>query len=169
MRQVVPWMKLLLCVCVALLLTGSKPVRERVEYRVIERDEISQHRARGPVVKVFEEPGVYSSFYRYVKGHRLSRKGIPTVDFSDRMVVYLSLGEKTESGYRIEVGRVYLQSARIFIQTIVVKDPGRRTPTNPYVMITVPRSPVRWIEWIDFSGRTIERERMFPEIVGRAR
>jgi hypothetical protein len=155
-------LNLIFLLCSLLALTGAKPAREMLAYKIVERDEITNYRTARSVIKVFTEPREFESFHRYVNGH-VPRTEPSAVDFSRRMAVYLSLGERNASGYTIEVARVYRQSARLFIETVLLKIPGQSTPTNPYVILSIPRVDVRWIEWIDFAGTRIDRRRVYLE------
>ena len=78
---------------------------------------------------------------------------LPKIDFEKEMVLASLMGERTSSGYKIEICGVTLEKGIIEVKVKNHETPGNLTlMTQPYHIVTIPKYPYK----IEFEHEKIE-------------
>lgn len=90
----------------------------------------------------------------------------PPVDFSNEVVAFLTLGQKSTGGWAVEVSAVEVAGASAEVQTTVTR-PARggivtMAFTAPYAVVAIAAPGVRQSTWVDQSGAEIGRDEKDP-------
>jgi len=85
--------------------------------------------------------------------HLVPKPDLPKIDFGKEMVLATLMGERTSSGYKIEICGVTLEKGIIEVKVKNHQTPGNLTlMTQPYHIIKIPKYPYK----IEFEHEKIE-------------
>ena len=107
--------------------------KSNVEYRILAKHEHSKADK-----KTFEVIRSQKQFDEYAS--MLELEAMPKVDFENKLVVILFLGQKNTGGYGIDVGHITKDGYHLHIVTKETRPSGMATMaiTSPYCIVEVP-------------------------------
>lgn len=90
----------------------------------------------------------------------------PPADFSNEVVAFLTLGQKSTGGWAVEVSSVEVSGASAEVKATVTRPaPGGIVTmafTAPYAVVAIAAPDVRQSTWVDQSGAEIGRDEKDP-------
>lgn len=109
-----------------------------VEYSVILSGSHSQ--AKDFRVELVTGDGEWERIWQIVKGLEEPLPSKPTVDFGREYVIAAFMGERSSSGYRIEVTAIEKKGRTLLVHLKKYETPGMLTVmTSPFTLVRIPR------------------------------
>jgi hypothetical protein len=91
-------------------------------------------------VKLITTKKDWESAWQVAKGGEEPLPNIPTVDFGHQNVIAAFMGQRSSSGYKIEISSIEKKGQILTIHVIKYETPGMLTVmTNPFTLVRVPR------------------------------
>ena len=113
-----------------------------VDYQVILAGAYSQ--AKNYSVQLITSESEWENVWLMARGKEEPLPQIPTVNFDKQFVIAAFMGERTSSGYKIEITSVIKQGPKLLVHVKKYETPGMLTViTNPFVLIRVPKGNYR--------------------------
>ncbi|HBC47129.1 MAG TPA: hypothetical protein DEO84_10560 [candidate division Zixibacteria bacterium] len=91
-------------------------------------------------VKLVTTKKDWENTWQIAKGGEEPLPGIPSVDFSHQNVIAVFMGQRSSSGYKIEISSIEKKGAVLRVHVKKYETPGMLTVmTNPFTLVRVPR------------------------------
>jgi hypothetical protein len=109
-----------------------------VQYSVILSG--SHSSANSYEVRLITSQKEWESTWQIAKGGEEPLPGIPTVDFNHQYVIAAFMGQRTSSGYKIDITSIEKKGSVLLVHVKKYETPGMLTVmTNPYILVRVLR------------------------------
>jgi len=113
-----------------------------IEFTTIESGELSG--VTEPMDLVVKGESEWDYLWDLTHRHLVPKPGLPKIDFEKEMVLETLMGERTSSGYKIEICGVTLEKGIIEVKVKNHETPGNLTlMTQPYHIVTIPKYPYK--------------------------
>jgi len=122
-----------------------------IEFTTIESGELSG--VTEPMDLVVKGESEWDYLWDLTHRHLVPKPDLPKIDFEKEMVLATLMGERTSSGYKIEICGVTLEKGIIEVKVKNHETPGNLTlMTQPYHIVTIPKYPYK-IEFEHEKGK----------------
>jgi hypothetical protein len=91
-------------------------------------------------VKLITGQNDWEKVWQIVSGKEEPLPNIPTVNFSNNYVIAAFMGQRSSSGYKIEIPQIVKQGQTLKVHVKLYETPGMLTViTNPFTLVRIPR------------------------------
>ena len=113
-----------------------------VQYQVILAGSYSQ--GKDYKIELITDQAQWENAWLMARGKEEPLPAIPTMDFNKQYDIAAFMGERTSSGYKIEISSVTKHGPKLLVHVKKFETPGMLTViTNPYVLVRVPKGNYR--------------------------
>ena len=159
------------CLCVfcavlffSLFFNGKPAEKEQSGYSVIEEGVELSFRPRSLELELFFTREKFEAFYARMHQNRIPRPEAPHIDFTRSIVVFITLGEKSSTGFTIDVRGVYKRGNALALRAVPISPPQESLQaqmiTHPYALILIPKNSFKRIEWVNERGEVLESQNL---------
>jgi len=103
-----------------------------------------------PFEKVVQDESSWNNFWNELHSGKPPTEPLPTVDFSENMVIGVGIGNKSSGGYSVEIQEITIEDSMLLVN-YVEEQPGAncfttQALTQPYLLVKVQQSnlPVKF-------------------------
>ncbi len=117
---------------------GDSPKNGAVDFQVILSGPYSN--AKVPDIQLIKSEGEWERIWQMAQGKVEPLPQLPTVDFDKSYVIAAFMGERSSSGYHIEIDKIEKNGKKLQVHVKKYETPGMLTVmTQPYTLVRVPK------------------------------
>ena len=132
-----------------------------IEYAVIDKQVNAGKRFPSLHFEVITEEAPFKKLFTDLHSHQLPSPLPPEIDFESSFVIFISMGERPTTGYRVEIDQMKrsddLLKVKLRLQEPSPGEMNAMMITQPFVMAKVKREKgIRQVAFLDGQGRLVE-------------